>query len=222
MPGKNILPGNRYIKKFQPVIDSWFEALDLYCKRLYNEDNPWWYNERATVSTLAGAAWRTTGWGALEEFSTEKLRGKDKDRLVLDHPSNGRCDLYIWNEKFLYVAEAKQCLYIVHRNKLPKMGKIYKLINDATEDVNRLDEDVDYKIAISFVTPIMKLVDTDADIIINDTMEEWLSYVSKDLTKHYKGIRMDWYIAENPRKMQTGSGSGYVFPGVLLLMKQVK
>lgn len=36
------------------------------------KENPGWYNERASLSVLAGAAWTIKDWFALEEVSTIK------------------------------------------------------------------------------------------------------------------------------------------------------
>lgn len=69
-----------------------------------DDDAPWWYNERASVSQLAGAIWRCRprikpAW-VLEEFSVE--------RSVDDRRGYGRCDLLIDLGKLRLITEAKQ------------------------------------------------------------------------------------------------------------------
>ena len=61
------------------------------------EDNPWWYNERASLSVLAGAAWTLKDWFALEEFSTIKRMRTLAPSVDEGHLRNGRCDLFIRN-----------------------------------------------------------------------------------------------------------------------------
>jgi hypothetical protein len=56
-----------------------------YCNVQEDEYNPWYHGERASISTLAGAALTIPGWAALEEFATEKRGGTEKP--VRDRPS---------------------------------------------------------------------------------------------------------------------------------------
>jgi hypothetical protein len=66
-------------------------------------DAPWWYNERASTSFLAGAIWKYGGW-LLEEFSTDKLVGQRKNKTVV-----GRCDIAFGIDGQDFWGEAKQC-----------------------------------------------------------------------------------------------------------------
>lgn len=51
-------------------LNAWIKAVERYTKEF--QDNPWWYNERSSLSVLAGAAWTLKDWFAPEEFSTIK------------------------------------------------------------------------------------------------------------------------------------------------------
>ncbi|WBX91992.1 hypothetical protein [Pseudoxanthomonas mexicana] len=73
----------REFRGLHPLLTAWVELIQDYCRCDDYDDNPWWYNERASLSTLAGAAWRKPGWYALEEFSTTK-RGVIDGRVIED------------------------------------------------------------------------------------------------------------------------------------------
>ena len=71
-------------------------------RQVYIDDCLYWYNERATVGSLAGAIWRTGGF-AVEEYREPKKR-KGKHYM-------GRTDLWFSlgeNNRKCYVVEAKQ------------------------------------------------------------------------------------------------------------------
>ena len=61
------------------------------------DDTVWLYNERASLSVLAGAVWRTGGT-AFEEYEHEKRHG-----------ARGRCDVHLALDARAFVCEAKQC-----------------------------------------------------------------------------------------------------------------
>lgn len=42
------------------LLESWIKVVKRYCDA-HERDNCWWYNERASLSTLAGAAWAIKG-----------------------------------------------------------------------------------------------------------------------------------------------------------------
>ncbi|MBG0847374.1 hypothetical protein H3222_19405 [Pseudomonas chengduensis] len=65
-------------REVRALLKSWVEMVERYCTQHENQDNPWWYNERASLSTLAGAAW-SSGWSALEEYSSVKRQKAPAD-----------------------------------------------------------------------------------------------------------------------------------------------
>lgn len=63
----------------EPLLNSWISTVKSYCelhKQFELSENCWWHNERASISILAGAAWRIPHgedqWVAIEEFATNK------------------------------------------------------------------------------------------------------------------------------------------------------
>jgi hypothetical protein len=71
-----------------PVLRKWIRVNEEYFDRCMGEDAAWWFNERASLSTLAAAAWLAGGI-ALEEYTTAKSkRGGSVNK-------NCRCDLFV-------------------------------------------------------------------------------------------------------------------------------
>src|SRR4051812_574579 len=79
------------VPEIAPLLKKWIHANREYVHRCVDEDAPWWYLERASVSTVAAAAWLAKGI-ALEEYTTAKSRLPLKGRPRVSQ--NCRCDLY--------------------------------------------------------------------------------------------------------------------------------
>jgi len=58
-----VLINNKKIKALKPILKRWIEINQEYCDAYPAEDCPYWYNERAAISTLAGAVWKSGGLG---------------------------------------------------------------------------------------------------------------------------------------------------------------
>ena len=58
------------IRSIRPILKGWIQIVNRYIN-YHDDDNPWWYNERASASCLAASAWDKKGI-ALEEYYTEK------------------------------------------------------------------------------------------------------------------------------------------------------
>ena len=100
---------NSALRGLRPLLVEWTALLEEYCIAHRYDDNPWFYNERATLSTLAGAAWRLEGWTALEEYSTKKWGGNQKKGSVdAGKLRAGRCDLFVAHRSAAFALEAKQ------------------------------------------------------------------------------------------------------------------
>src|SRR5689334_19566240 len=86
---------------FKRVFEEWVKINT----RLANEwaelgDAPWWYNERASLSLLAGAVW-LCGGTAFEEYAADKKHLGKRIRY------RGRSDIYFFLGGKHYMAEAK-------------------------------------------------------------------------------------------------------------------
>jgi hypothetical protein len=67
-------------------------------------DLPWWYNERASLGSFAGAVWKSGG-DVLHEFQFMKA---DRSPSPKQRWRRGRCDIYFRSGSHSFVGEAKQ------------------------------------------------------------------------------------------------------------------
>lgn len=65
----------------RPILKKWVKVLKEFHE--IEEYPSWWFNERATLSSFVGAAWKVKGWVALEEFSTTKRGPPSKKAFPL-------------------------------------------------------------------------------------------------------------------------------------------
>src|SRR5713226_1261165 len=70
------------LPELRQVLRKWIFVNKDYVHRWDGIDAPWWYNERASVSALAAAAWLAKGI-ALEEYTTRKTRNINRSRSVV-------------------------------------------------------------------------------------------------------------------------------------------
>ena len=87
-------------RHFSPILEEWTKLICRYTEEYDPKDALYWYNERATLSTLAHAIVRTNSI-ALEEYRMKK-------HSIHDGQWEGRADLFFVCGKTEYVAEAKQ------------------------------------------------------------------------------------------------------------------
>jgi len=80
------------LPELRQVLQKWIFVNNDYVRRCHGNDAPWWYIERASISTVAAAAWLAKGI-ALEEYTTSKTRNINRSRSVVS--DRGRCDLFI-------------------------------------------------------------------------------------------------------------------------------
>ena len=102
-----IIKNKRNIGHWDALLEEWILSIERF-SRITNGDVPYWYNERANIGVLAAAAWRC-GRIALEEFQYEKIdvsSNGETDETAQNH-WNGRCDLWISNDRSAEIVEAK-------------------------------------------------------------------------------------------------------------------
>lgn len=93
------IKGRKGMSHWACIMEEWMLSIERYTRIMNGNDAPYYYNERANISVLAGAAWKS-GWVALEEFQSKKgYRNRAK--------TNGRTDLYFANEADEELIEAK-------------------------------------------------------------------------------------------------------------------
>lgn len=155
----------RKLSWIKPILNRWIIIQREYLEEHDFEDSIFWYNERANISGLAGATWRSSGI-ALEEFSARK--GDDK---------HGRVDLYIAHGNNSILIEAKHDWLYLHENQ----GDKYQTVLDrshknAKKDIKktmRMHPD-DLGLALTFIVPYFK---NGKDV--DDQIEELKSYIQE-------------------------------------------
>lgn len=124
-------------------------ALRRWCSLMKDDewdlgDAPWWYNERASLSVLAGALWGTGGW-AFEEFATRKDDGRGKRA--------GRGDLMFEVGHHRIMAEAKQSWPVLHKTRDSALARVRAALSTARDEAGHLPLYGYKRMAIVFVSP---------------------------------------------------------------------
>jgi hypothetical protein len=203
------------LNALRPVLDAWVEAVLRYCRFQGFEDTPWYYNERANISVLAGAAWSLDNWAALEEFSTKK-RGREEDQK----DRNGRCDLYLCTRAHHYAFEAKLAWQSIGGDN--DRNIVQRELKRAWKDAGELDiEQGDSRIAATFVVPHLtkaraKLPASE----VRQIVENWIKSRPFDFPDRRKSPKPDAlaYVFPGRFKDFVGAKNGYLFPGVVLAL----
>lgn len=209
------------------LFKAWIKAVERYTNA-NDRDNPWWYNERASLSVLAGAAWTLKNWHALEEFSTQKrLRTLDSgvDSGSLRH---GRCDLYIQSPETSFAIEAKQANQSIGARS-DGYSYLARALWKAWEDSGDLAHwEADRRFAVTFVVPTIpasEVIDDDSgkkDSVcaskVGASIRKWLAD-----TPNFTGPSMKYtdfaYIFPqigNPHYLMNGK----YFPGIVVVFEE--
>jgi len=139
------------------ILTAWIAAIERYTDGCL--DNPWWYNERASLSILAGAAWSMDGWVAMEEFSTQKRLRTLAPGVDAGSLRHGRCDLYIAcpSKEASFAFEAKQANQPIGK-RADGFSYMHKAMQAAWKDSGDLHRnEADRRFAATFVVPTLRL-----------------------------------------------------------------
>jgi hypothetical protein len=166
-------------------------------------DAPWWYNERALVSLLAGAVWKCGG-DAFEEFSNDKRRTKEI--------SAGRIDLWFALGKREFNAEAKACWYYADNHD--RTAHLVKRAMDRSKaDAKSCIPDGRPRLAVVF-----------GRLLVRAKKGIELEQKLKDAIEASQGSKFDHHAVawcfpalEKP----IASSDGYILPGIILWMRKV-
>jgi hypothetical protein len=213
------------LKGLNPLLVSWTQTTIDFCRRRNFEDNCWWYNERASLSILAGAAWRIKGWSALEEFSTTKRGVVPENELDPGRIVRGRCDLLLAHASSDYAVEAKQVWQPIGRRA--RVNRVKSGMQKAWQDVGNLTHDEgDHRLALTFVAPYIPLCEVGEltirgaavvdEVAVRDVVESWLKGLDLSV--------MDAYAYAFPRVASgfVNDAQKYVFPGSLICVRKRK
>ena len=193
------------LSHWAPLVEEWMLAIERYC-RIDKGDAPYWYNERANIGVLSGAAWRC-GRITLEEFQYEKEK---EDGAV-----QGRADLWIGFEKGSSsdeeIIEAKFRELSLQSQSPIEIAE--KQLSDALVDaeVTRGKDDI-RSIGVSFlwITVLKKKADNLSDLILN--------FIEK-----IKGTTFGLMAWSFPVEMQKSDPeSNYLSPGIIMMASALK
>jgi len=217
------------------LLAAWVEAVLRYDEIMVGDtgeggDCCWWYNERANVSVLAGAAW-AKGWVALEEYSTLK-RAEVPTSGVDDEDGSdarGRVDLYVSTRDKDYAFEAKQVWLRLDPDFADAgcSGKIAEGKKAARRDALKLLGEASAHYAVTFVVPFVS-----PEGLANSTVAEfpenlcrWLS----GFTTHSQpagcasdhGAMQMAYVFPRLDERCYVNAAGFYYPGVVVLVEVV-
>lgn len=203
------------------LLTAWTKAVQRYDTVLGPYDDCcWWYNERANISVLAGAAW-TEGWVALEECGIVK-RVEDDLELNRAIQSKGRLDLYISTETEHFAFEAKMAWQGLNgftpRN--PCIEAVKKRLSDARKDARKLVDEADRHFAATFIAPFFESANcADSDLSqYQGVLNQWLDSLRKCISNDRYLMA---YVFPKLDQRRFINIENALFPGIVLILEQV-
>ena len=199
-----------HLRAIRPMLDKWLSVNEKLADEWIPEfdDAPWWYNERASISVFAGAAWLCHGW-AFEEFATSKelRQGKGKPR-----ETTGRCDINFSVNGYEYVAEAKQCWPKIDR-PASAARVVLASLDAALRDCSHIPDWGLPVLGITFVAPRLLASHADALDTHTDDFVRWLRGIP--------GVTVAWTFPRSARALSPISTRVQrLFPGTALIIKR--
>lgn len=153
-------------KELENLLNAWVKAIVRYTTA-NKHDNPWWYNERASLSVLAGAAWTLKNWLALEEFSTLKRHRTLEPGVDSGSLRNGRCDLFVQSPNTSFAIEAKQTVQSIGARS-DGYTFAYRAMRKAWADSGDLsNREASRRFAVTFIVPYIPT----SEVLLNEGSE---------------------------------------------------
>lgn len=211
---KAVLPENGDAA-IRQLLSAWLDSVQRYINMLAN-DNCWWHNERANVSTLAGAAW-SIGWVALEEYPTRKHRPTTSHIDQPETGGRGRCDLYISNDQEDFAFEAKHAW-----QRLDGADVVKVAMDAARKDALALKQgEAERHFAATFIVPFLPKAEvqgmTEEDL--RGRLKEWLDSQNTFIDDTQRNIAYAYTFSGTGR--ESWSNDINHFPGVVLVLEEV-
>lgn len=196
-----------HIKCLKIVLNKWISLN----KRIFTAwrpegDVPWWYNERASLSTLSGAVWLSGGI-AFEEYCDSKRYISSRSKR-LSKSYAGRVDFYYEINGHEFKGETKFCWFRVPN----QIGSVNKHLNMAKQDIRKSHPDGQRRLAIVFVIPsVLKKHKHKLKDKINDIMEK---------IKELDGDAFGWVFPDIENSIVYNKKR--IYPGAIIIIKEVK
>lgn len=188
-----------------PVLEQWVKINRDYIEQSDNRDNYYWFNERANLSALAGAVWKSGGF-ASEEYSARKG----------ENNSSGRIDLFFQYAKHEVICEAKHDWMYLPQNKSKEYGdEIKKSLDHSVDDIIHTlgANNADVGLGLTFITPYW------------DARKPRPTKSIDELKQKLKGVDASFYIylediTNDP--IIKGKDKDEAFSSIILVGKEVK
>ena len=194
------------LRCLRPILRKWI-ALNRQLSVRWSSvgDAPWWYNERALISVLAGAVWQSGGY-AFEEYSDTK-RGKRR-------PYAGRIDLEFVIGQHEFLAEVKQC-WLAATARRCRTDFVSGFMEKAKADVRRCRPNGTKRIAIVFGVPYLAQRR-------KAEMDDRIEWLVNQATKIQADIDADAVAWTFPLLRRPPTYQGSICPGIIVWIKEVR
>ena len=191
------------LPRFKPILKKWCKIVVSWCNRNGWEDCPWWYGERSSIGLFGLAAWEV-GATPLEEYSTEK--GKGKMRWT------GRGDLLIQIADKYYIIEAKQEWISISNRATKSEDKLGNAIHDALRGTCDATEFQGRRAGLVFAVPYLPEREEDS---VDERLAKW----TEDL-RNRKDCEVAWIFPDKAREKFIFDG--YLYPGIAVLIRPLR
>jgi hypothetical protein len=186
----------------KPLLETWITT-NAQIVRAWQGDLPWWYNERASVSVLAGASWLSGGI-AFEEYTADKRTGKKRHPIF-----SGRVDLYLRVKGEQFIAEAKYFWSGATFVNSTTTNTLRERLKEACNDIRMCPPNGQRRLGILFATPyIAKSQESRVDELVG----EWIGAMRR--------VRCSCSAWVFPRESRCVSGQS-ICPGAAVLIQKV-
>ena len=195
----NLFPLNK-------IVNEWQNLMEVLTKEWKRDDIPWWYNERAWVGVVAGAAWRT-GAQAFEEYSDTKIVYCKKRK---PRKKSGRVDLWLGVGTKEYLIEAKHVE--VNADGTKRLTKIKASLAAARSAVSCVCAYSNQKrLSMVCITPyLLAEKKGQVDALLRKLIQETSS----------ERATVAWVFPKNIRTYPWEDG--YIYPGGILILKPLR
>lgn len=217
----------RQLSKLTAILKNWCYLHTFYTETR-SEDAGYWYNERASISVLAAAAWHEKNWVALEEYSTRKINSNEEARnsaTVGDR--SGRCDLFIGskNGNAQFAIEAKQAWQRIGNRVDDPYAQLNHSVDAAWNDARHLIlGEASKRLAITFCSPSIHVTTLQwhekKGQSIEDIIKCWLADLHVRLENNeFHGLA--YCFPKNTRRLKSEHNQR-IYPGTVMLIKECK
>lgn len=207
---------SKRLKWLKPLIREMHICIDAYGAGFEWDDLSYFYNERASVSVLAGAAWRLN-WVALEEFRDRKS-SSGSGHANAKKQGWGRADLYVGEpETFKNPHE----MYFEAKKIFPTPGvkkeTLGKALDSAWNEAKRL-KGRSAQSGLLFVAP---RIPQGEDVLegCGKIIDNLKALEPELLMWHFPEMARLHPSSKRPRHFESMNGKRYVYPGLITAIK---